>query len=196
MSTWQRLRDNLYEVPVLPRTLVLWSLFMVLLWTVFTAGWITHLEAWVNVPPVEREAGWPVFWYILRNNFLIVGMISAGNVFVRFGRFTPGLLILGMQALVIGWTAGTNGFVDPFPSIAAANEAFLRIGLWETTAYVLICSATFNESMLVADTFPAVKWTKVTPWNEIRLTFAEIVVSLLAILSLLGAAYGEAFLPI
>jgi hypothetical protein len=96
--------------------------------------------------------------------------------------------------VIIGWTAGTNGFLEPFATVGAANAAFLRIGLWETTAYVLICGVTLNKSLLVADTFPARKWTKTTGWKEISFTRSEILISIATILSLLGAAYTEAFL--
>jgi hypothetical protein len=196
MRDWKRFPGNLYESPVPSRTLIVWLAFMAMLWAAFAAGLVTHPDAWANVPPVERETGWSVFQFILRNNFLIAALILAGNIFVRFGTFTPGLVVLGIQAVLIGWTAGTNGFLEPFPSLAAANEAFLRIGLWETTAYALLCSVTIDKSLLIADTFPATKWTESRTWKEIRFTTTEIVVSVLAVLSLLCAAYVEAFLPL
>jgi hypothetical protein len=137
-----------------------------------------------------------VFWYIIRNNSLILALITIGNLFVRFGKFTPGLIVLAVQAVMIGWTAGTNGFMEPFQSVAAANMAFLRIGLWETNAYVLICGVTLSKSLLIADTFPAKRWAKSTPIKELTFNGIEIGIGTLGILALLSAAVVEAFMPI
>ena len=108
-------------------------------WIVFAIGLVTHPGVFTNLPAVGRETGWRVVAFILGNNGVLMLLIIFGNLFVRFGNVTPGLLILAYEAVMIGWTAGTNGFMEPFPSVAAANAAFLRIGLWETTAYVLLC---------------------------------------------------------
>lgn len=186
---------RLYDLPVIARTGWLWLGFMVLLWGVFGAGILTHPQAWTNVRVVEPDLGSNVFWYILRNNLALLFLIFAGNIFARFGKATPGLVVLCLQAAIIGWTAGTNGFQEPFASVAEANRAFLRIGLWETTAYVLICGVTLNKSLLIADTFPARRWIKTLGWREIRFSRGEILISLGALLGLLGAAYMEAFLP-
>ena len=64
-------------------------------------------------------------------------LIGAGNLLVRFGSVTPGLLVLLVQGAAIGWVAGTNSFEVPFASVAAANMQYLRIGLWETSAYAI-----------------------------------------------------------
>lgn len=188
--------QNLLEKGVLSRILILWLVSMSLLWAVFAVGAYSHPDAWVNVQPVEPQTGWGVFWFILRNNFLILGLITVGNLFVRFGAVTPGLLVLSIQLVTIGWTAGTNGFSDPFLSVAAANTAFLRIGLWEVTAYIAICAITLNKSLLIADTFPAKKWTKVTRLRDVSFTRTEILASTVGVLALLFAAYTEAFLSV
>ncbi|HSL45336.1 MAG TPA: hypothetical protein VK897_18015 [Anaerolineales bacterium] len=183
-------------MPVVPRAGLLWLGFMVALWSVFAVGLLTHPQDWIHVRMVEADVGWNVFWYILRNNLMLALLIIGGNLFVRFGRITPGVVILVIQAIIIGWTAGTNSFAEPFATVHAANIAFLRIGLWETTAYVLMCGATLNKSLFMAETFPAKTWAKITKWNEVAFTRTEIVISILALLSLLGAAYTEAFFPL
>jgi hypothetical protein len=96
---------NLLEKGVLSRIFILWLVSMSVLGAVFAVGAYTHQDAWVNVQPVEQQTGWSVFWFILRNNFLILGLIALGNLFVRFGAVTPGLLILAIQLVTIGWTA-------------------------------------------------------------------------------------------
>jgi len=184
---------KLNEMSVLSRTVVLWVGFMAVLWTIFAIGLVTHPQAWIDVPPVMPERGWTVFWSIIVNNFLILILISIGNLFVRFGSITPGLVILGIQAITIGWTAGTNGFIEPFQSVTAANAAFLRIALWETTGYVVICAVTLSKSLLVSDTFPAKKWVKSTSIKELKFTRLEIGIALLGLFALIGAAAIEAF---
>lgn len=72
---------------------------------------------------------------------------------MRFNTIIPGLLTLVLQAVTIGWLAGANGFEVPFSSITAANMQYLKIGLWETTAYALVCSVTLLKSLLIAVRF-------------------------------------------
>lgn len=186
--------NKLYDLPVLARTGLLWVVFMAVLWTIFAIGLATHPEAWRNVIPAEPEKGWNVLAFIIVSNSVILALIALGNVFVRFGSITPGLVILGIQALVIGWTAGTNGFAEPFQSVAAANAAFLRVGLWETSAYVLICAVTLPKSLLVSSTFPAKVWEKSTPLKDLRFTKLEIVIAGLSLVVLYTSAAVEAFL--
>ncbi|MDL1895204.1 hypothetical protein FBQ82_02955 [Anaerolineae bacterium CFX7] len=185
---------KLVTMNVISRSFILWLAFMLVLWSVFALGWITHPQAWNAGIDVQRETGWPVFWFILGHNLLLLFLIAAGNVFVRFGGLTPGLAILFSQAIVIGWTAGANNFMEPFPTVAAANAAFLRIGLWETTAYVLICAATLSKSLLIADTFPAKTWAETRKIRDIHFTWTEILAMSVGFLGLLFAAASEAFL--
>ncbi|HNS02405.1 MAG TPA: hypothetical protein PKM78_08505 [Anaerolineae bacterium] len=185
---------KLITMNVFLRSLVLWLAFMLILWSVFAFGWATHPQAWNRGIDVQQETGWPVFWFIIGRNLLLLLLIAAGNIFVRFGGFTPGLVILFYQALAIGWTAGTNGFMEPFPTVAAANAAFLRIGLWETTAYVLVCAATLPKSLLVAADFPAKAWTETRRITDLRFDPGERLVLGAGGLSLLFAALSEAFL--
>jgi Zn-dependent membrane protease YugP len=184
---------KLLEMNPVRRTVILWIVFMVALWLVFGIGLLTHPGAYQQVPAVERETGWPVAAFILGSNGILLLLISAGNLFVRFGSLTPGLLILAYEAAAIGWTAGTNGFMEPFPSVAAANAAFLRIGLWETTAYVLLCAVTLPKSLNVAATFPAKQWSRTSKLQEIRFCRSEVLIAAFGIFSLVGAALLEAF---
>lgn len=184
---------KLYDLSVVARTGLLWVAFMAVLWTVFAIGLSAHPEAWSSIVPFEPERGWKVFALIIVSNSLILALIALGNLFVRFGNLTPGLVILGLQAIMIGWTAGVNGFTEPFQSVAAANATFLRIGLWETSAYVLICAVTLPKSLLVSNTFPAKAWVKTTPLKDLMFTKVEVVIAVLGLVALYGAAAVEAF---
>lgn len=181
-------RSNLWV-----RTGLLWLAFMVTTWSVAGIAYLTHPQAWQNVPAVQPEKGWDVFLFIIASNSLLCGLIAIGNLFVRFGRVTVGSLILFWQAVAIGWTAGTNGFVEPFSSFSAANRAFLFVGLWETTVYVLICAVTITKSRLISDTFPAREWSQQRSWKELKFTRAECLVFAASVVLLLGAAGVEAF---
>ncbi len=185
---------KLATMNVILRSIVLWLAFMLVMWSVFTLGWLTHPQAWNASIDVRRETGWQVFWFILGNNLLLTLLIAVGNIFVRFGNFTPGLAILVYQAIAIGWIAGTNDFMEPFPTVAAANSAFLQIGLWETTAYVLICAVTLRKSLYIAETFPAKEWIETRRITDLRFDFADILMSGFGFLSLLFAALSESFL--
>lgn len=183
----------LFKQDVGMRSLVLWLAFMSVLWSMFAIGVSTHPQAWENVAAANVQTGWNVLVYIVGMNGMILILITIGNLFVRFGAVTPGLVVLGWNALIIGWTAGTNGFAEPFSSVALANTAFVRIGLWETTAYVLICAVTLNKSLYVADSFPAKRWTETRQLRDLRLSRAEILLSVAGIASLFGAGTIEAF---
>ncbi len=185
--------SKLFRLNVVARSVAMWLAFMGVLWVVFAVGVFTHPQAWSGVAPVSVETGWGVLAYILAMNATVLLLIVVGNVFVRFGPITPGLLVLGWQAVVIGWTAGTNAFSEPFASVAEANAAFLRIGLWETTAYVLICAVTLTKSLYVADSFPAKQWTETRRLRDLRFSRAELAVAAVGLACLVVAAVVEAF---
>lgn len=185
---------KLLSLHVMWRSIVLWLVFMLVMWAVFAIGWLAHPQAWNTGATIHPATGWQVFWFALAHNLLLLALIAAGNLFVRFGSITPGLLILFYQALAIGWLAGSNGFMEPFSSVEAANAAFLRVGLWETTAYVLVCAVTLPKSLLIADGFPARKWTDVRQIRDLRFDRAEILLGGAGLLCLLFAAASEAFL--
>lgn len=185
--------NTLFKQNVIKRSVIIWLAFMSVLWIVFAIGVLTHPQAWANVPIGEVQTGWNVFFYIIGMNGIILLLIIVGNLFVRLGPITPGLVILAWNAVNIGWTAGTNGFSEPFSSVALANAAFVRIGLWETTAYVLICAVTLNKSLHISDSFPARQWIETRKLRDLRFTSTEIVVAVASIVSLLGAGIIEAF---
>ncbi|HHV44903.1 MAG TPA: hypothetical protein GXX57_09610 [Firmicutes bacterium] len=130
--------------------------------------------------------------YIVLRNAIVLLLIGAGNLFVRFGVVTPGLLVLVVQGATIGWVAGTNSFEVPFTSVAAANMQYLRIGLWETSAYAIFCAVTLTKSLLVADSFPAKEWAEKHTLRSLRFSGTEKALGLLAFLFLIGAALIEA----
>ena len=184
----------LYKTSVWTRTGILWVAFMAVTWSVAIAAYLIHPQAWQNVSLIQPEKGWDMFLFILGSNAFLLALIVVGNLFVRFGPVTTGLIILLWQAITIGWTAGTNGFMEPFPSFAAANRAFLFVGLWETSAYILICAATLPKSLLVSNTFPAKVWSERNELKDLNFTRSEKVVIPISIMFLIGAAFVEAFL--
>ncbi len=183
----------LLRQPALLRTAIIWASMLIVMFITFGIGVATHPEAWTGVPAREMIGGWPLLWTALLHNTLILLLIGVGNLFVRFGWFTPGLLILSIQALTIGWTAGTNAFTNPFSSAAAANAAFLRIGLWETGAYAVVCAVTLTKSRLIADTFPATTWEEQHSLRDLTFTRTELGVLIMSGVMLVGAAVTEAW---
>lgn len=175
------------------RTILIWGATMIVLQAVFYLAVWAHPEAWQNAPTGEIERGWPLLALALFNNGLILAAIGGGNLFVRFGSITPGLIVLTIQALTIGWVAGTNSFAVPFPSVTAANAAFLRVGLWETSAYAIMCAVTLPKSLLVSATFPAREWIDRRTLSEVGFTPLEVGLVALSVLMLVGAAIVEAF---
>jgi hypothetical protein len=189
---------HIYNLNAITRSIVIWLGFQAVLWFVFGLSYLTHEGAWLNVLEVEPSTAaegswWSTFFYIVINNFIICLLIIIGNLFVRFSIITPGLLILVIQAIMIGWLAGANGFEVPFVSVKAANMQYLKIGLWETTAYALVCAVTLPKSLLIADTFPAKKWSQKRKLKDIKLSFTEICILLLSGIVLITATAIETF---
>ncbi len=185
----------IYQNNVVSRTLFIWLSFSAVLWLIFGIAYFTHPQAWDSVAEVQRQTGWSVFGSILVSNGLLLLLIIVGNLFVRFAGITPGMIILAIQAVIIGWTAGTNAFIEPFASVVQANAAYLRIGLWETTAYAVIFAVTLPKSLLISDTFPAKQWTQQRSIKDLHFTKSEWLIATAGMLCLIGAAYVEAFLP-
>lgn len=182
---------------VFKRSVVVWIVFQGILWLVFGITCLMNPDAWGNVPELEGVVSsfdnlFGTFLFILGNNLLLSFIIVLGNMFVRFGAITPGLLILIVQGVMIGSVAGANSFEIPFTSITEANIQFLKVGLWETTAYALICGVTLTKSLHIADTFPAKQWSEVRRLKDLHFSTAEKVYLLVSIFLLGMAAYIEA----
>lgn len=194
-----RLKD-LYRAGVIKRSIVVWVLFQAVLWVAFALSFYTHRPAW----NVVQEAGMgsyagstaSLFVEIIGRNSVLVLLIALGNIFVRFGPITPGLFILVIQGITIGFVAGTNSFEFPFISVAQANLQYLKVGLWETTAYAIICAVTLTKSLNIADSFPARRWVEVRSLRDITFTTREKAFALAGILLLIMAAYIETHLII
>ena len=193
-----KMLSMIYHMSALNRCIIIWLCFQGILWFVFGLGYITHKEAWTNVVEVEASTAavggwWTTLLFIVANNLVICLLLIVGNLFVRFHVFTPGLFVLLMQAVMIGWMAGTNGFEIPFVNVSAANIQFLRIGIWETTAYALAFAVTLPKSLLIADTFPAKKWSETKRLKDVRFNSSEILLLIFGGLVLILAAIVETF---
>jgi|SRR5690554_4122138 hypothetical protein len=194
----RRLFCGLYRVSPVKRSIIVWFLLQLVLWVFFAVGFLAEPGSWENVEAVAPSSAavggvLTTLGYITARNSIVLVLIGAGNLLVRFGSVTPGLLVLLVQGATIGWVAGTNGFEVPFSSVAAANLQYFRIGLWETSAYAVFCAVTLTKSLLVADSFPAREWTETHTLRSLRFSRTEKALALLAFLFLVGAALVEAF---
>lgn len=191
-----KILPNIYQISAVRRAIIIWLVFQVLVWVVFGIGYLSSPNAWTGDSPIDPSTatvgGWlTTFLYIICLNSIIVVIIVIGNMFVRFGPITPGLLILLWQGVQIGWVAGTNAFEVPFVSLAASNIQYLKVGLWETSAYVLACSITLPKSLFIAKTFPATQWDETKQIKDIHLSTSEKVLCILGFVFLVGAAIAE-----
>ena len=188
----------LYQLSVIKRCFTIWLSFQVILWVVFAISYIINKDAWVNVIEVNSATAavggwWSTLLFIIGSNLIICILITVGNLFVRFKVITPGLLILVAQGIMIGWLAGANGFEVPFINVTAANMQYLRIGLWETTAYSLVCGVTLTKSLLISETFPPKKWSQTRKLKDIKLSITEIIILLISSIMLIVAAIIETY---
>ncbi len=192
---------HLYEAGVVKRTIVVWIAFQAILWILFGITYFANPDSWRGIYEASHavpssDSLLRTFLSIIGNNLILFLLIALGNIFVRFGPFTPGLLILALQGVMIGRVAGANSFEFPFATVWDANIRYLKVGLWETTAYALICAVTLTKSLNIADTFPAKQWTETRKLKDIDFSVAEKIVVLISALMLITAAYIGAVLVI
>ncbi len=188
--------ESILRMSVLGRSVWIWLAFKLVLWMTFGLSYLIYKEEWVNVVKVQAssaaEGGWAsTLFFILASNLLICLLIAGGNIFVRFGSVSPGLVILLIQAVSIGWLAGSNGFEIPFESIGQANLKYLKVGLWETSAYALTCAVTLPKSLYISRTFPAEKWSEIRSFKEIQFNIIEVTVLVIIGVLIICAALIE-----
>ena len=107
-----------------------WIIFQFILWLTFTISYFTHISSWnhSNNPIMSNPDNLlKTFLFIIVNNLILFSIIGLGNIFVRFGLFTLGLIVLIIQGVTIGIIAGTNSFEFPFTSVLAANIQYLKL---------------------------------------------------------------------
>lgn len=177
----------------LKRAAAVWGLFMAVQWSVFLIAYLTHPQAWIDVELFVPDTGVRSSLLILANNLLVIGLIAGANLFARFGNLSLGGLVLLIQGITIGWTAGTNAFQFPFASVADANLNYLKIGLWEVSAYAIICAVTMTKSLNISETFPPKKWSVTRKLSDLHWDSQEKALSLVGLLLLAGAAVIEGF---
>lgn len=185
---------RLYAASGWKRAVIVWMVMMLVLWGSFGLATLVYPAAFAGetkAPGAGRLSGVALFGYIVLMNGVVLLLVAGGNLFARFGVITPGLVVLLWQGVQIGWMAGSNGFETPFATMLAANLAFLRVGLWETSAYALVCAVTLPKSLLISKTFPPKEWSEQRQWSDIRLDRQEMIVVMLAVLMWLGAAISE-----
>jgi hypothetical protein len=197
-TTTKRAR-GIYGMGAIKRSGIIWVAFQSALWLVFGVSYLFSADSWSisggirQVPPAGGSV-LETFLTIVRINSVLFLLITVANLFARFGQITLGPIILLIQAVMIGRVAGTNAFEYPFASALEANIQYLKVGLWETTAYALICAVTMTKSLLVADSFPAKKWVEVKALRDLRFTAIEKALVAASVLLLVAAGLIEAYL--
>jgi len=187
------LLKRIYNENPVTRTIVVWCLFMAIQWTVFLIGFLTHRSAWVNVEVLTPDTGVSSSLFIIANNLVVVALIVVGNLFARFGSLSIGGLVLLVQGVAIGWTAGTNGFQYPFATVAEANLNYLKIGLWEVSAYAIICAVTITKSLNISETFPPKKWSVTRKLSDLVWDGQEKALLFVGLAFLIIAGFVEGF---
>lgn len=184
---------RIYSLKPVKRTIIVWIIFFAIQWGVFLLGYMTHKDAWTNVNVLVPDTGLKAGILIFINNFILTLLIAGGNIFARFGSISIGGVILIVQGILIGWTAGTNGFQYPFESLSAANLNYLKIGLWELSAYAIICGVTITKSLYISETFPPKSWIVERKLKDIKFDQTEKALLVLGYALLIIAALIEGY---
>lgn len=106
-------------------------------------------------------------------NFLIGGIVfSLCNLF-RVGNVPLGCVVVWLEFLVFGVLKGTNSFVYPYETMLSSFLGFLRTGLWESSAYILITCSTFNFAIYRQESWLSGKVTRIKQWQDVKLSKTE-----------------------
>ncbi len=132
------------------------------------------------------------FLKIFLFNFLIGGIVfSLCNVF-RVGDIPLGYLAIWLDILVFGFLKGTNSFIYPYETMLASFVGFLRTGIWEFSAYVLMTCSTVNFAIYRQESWLSGKVARIKQWSNVKLNKAEKSTYLIGVIVLLLSAFLEA----
>lgn len=165
---------------------------------------LTWVASYLFLPQAILRAKLPTMWIygvdvdvpstflkIFAFNFLIGGVILTLGNLMRVGDVPLGYVAVWGQIFLFGILKGTNSFVYPYETQWASLIGFLRTGLWEFTAYILMTCSTIEFEMYRQESWISSKLTKIRKRSEIRLTRREQLAFLLGTLILLLSAFLE-----
>lgn len=113
------------------------------------------------------------FLKIFLFNFLIGGIVfSLCNLF-RVGDVPLGYVAIWLDILVFGLLKGTNSFIYPYETMLASFIGFLRTGLWEFSAYILMTCSTVNFAIYRQESWLSGKVTRIKQWQDVKLSKTE-----------------------
>ncbi len=113
------------------------------------------------------------FLKILLFNFAIGGIVfSLCNLF-RVGNVPLGYVAIWLEILVFGLLKGTNSFIYPYETMLASFIGFLRTGLWEFSAYILMTCSTVNFAIYRQESWLSGKVTRIKRWQDVKLSKTE-----------------------
>ena len=177
------------------RSVVVLLGFQVLRWLVFGISYMLNRGSWVEVAAVEASTAavggwWSTFFFILLS-ILFICVLCRGNILVRFGSITPGLLVLpsARLSLLAGWRGPK--VLSTISQCGRSEPAVLEDRALGDISLCPDCAVTLPKSLLVADTFPAKQWSETRRLRDIALSPAETGIVVLGCLMLIAAALIE-----
>jgi len=132
------------------------------------------------------------FLRIFLFNFLIGGIVFTLCNLFRVGNVPLGYVAIWLQILIFGVFKGTNSFIYPYETMSASFIGFLRTGLWEFTAYILMTCSTVNIAIYRQESWVNSKLTKIKQWNDVKLSKVEKSTYFVGIVILILSAFLEA----
>lgn len=102
-----------------------------------------------------------------------------------------GYFAIWFSISIFGIIEGTNSFVYPYENIYASLRGFLRTGLWEFTAYILMTTATTNLVLYKQTSWTSWKICKIKNPSEIRIERYEKLAYFIGVVILAIAALTE-----
>lgn len=186
--------ERFYEQTVGVRLAVLWVVMLALTFGSFGVHlWLGdgygEAAAATTAPEVPSLLGLlALIWSINLANAAVIGLAST---LFRFGPFNVGTLYLAVQLVMIGRIAGLNTFAYPMASVSDGLLQFIRVGLWEVTAYVIVAAVTITKARWIADRLGASEWRQRRTWRELDWSGTERSLLVAAVGLILGAGLVE-----
>lgn len=191
----RRRSEWLFERGVGVRVVVLWLVTLTIMFVSFGLHlWLGNGYEQVAAVPPERASTrlLPLLltiWGINLANALVIGFTST---LFRFGPVNVGTLYLTVQVVMIGRIAGLNRFEYPMANVGEGLLQFLRVGLWEVTAYAIVAGVTLTKARWIADRPGASTWRERRTWAELDWGRTEWTMLAVATVLLLGSGVVEA----
>lgn len=191
------LKRRLASESLLERTLWMWVLSFSLFFLAWAVSYLLLPQGILRgrLPGTalfgEDVDVFSTFLKIFFFNFLMGGIAFSLCNLVKVGKIPLGIVPIWLEMILFGLLKGTDSFIYPYASMLASFIGFLRTGLWESTALILMTCSTSNIVMYQQESWKSGRLTKIRQRKDLKLTRSEKGTYLIGVMIILISALTE-----